>query len=84
MCQDKRVNIALETNKMIISTEGANGWFKEPVRIVYTGEPIEFDIQPEFMKAMLKNNLEATIGDSLKFEGDNYIHVVNLMEPKAK
>jgi DNA polymerase III sliding clamp (beta) subunit (PCNA family) len=84
MCQDKRVCISLTKNKLTVSTEGVNGWFEESVRIVYTGEELDFDIQPEFLKSMIKSNRKAVVGNTLKFEGEDYVHVVNLMEPKEK
>jgi DNA polymerase III sliding clamp (beta) subunit (PCNA family) len=85
MGDGERVTIVLDKNELIVATEKDVGWFEESVDVKYTGAPVEFDIQPEFMKSILKFKGTAVIGETaLKFENEQFIHVVKILTPKAK
>jgi DNA polymerase III sliding clamp (beta) subunit (PCNA family) len=85
MGDGERVTIILDQNELLVTTENEAGWFEETIDIAYTGEPVEFDIQPEFMKSILKMNGTTTIGEnSIRFDSDNFVHVVKIMAPKPK
>lgn len=81
----ERVTIILEGNDLIVTTENDAGWFEEGIDTKYKGKPVEFDIQPDFMKSIMKFNGTAVIGErALRFDSENFVHVVKLLMPKAK
>jgi DNA polymerase III sliding clamp (beta) subunit (PCNA family) len=85
MGDGERVSLILDNNELIVTTENESGWFEESIDIAYKGDAIEFDIQPEFMKAILKLNGVVTIGDgAIRFDSENFIHVVKILAPKPK
>ena len=85
MSDGDRVGIILENDSLVVATEKSSGWFEEDCSAEYKGDVVEFDIQPEFMKSILKITNKATLGEHvLKFEGADFVHVVWLMEPKNK
>lgn len=80
-----RVSIILEKDLLIVCTENQAGWFEESVETKYAGTDAEFEIQPEFIKSILKHKGTATVGEKvLKFESDDFQHVVQLLVPKKK
>lgn len=83
--EEAYVTISIEENKLTVSAEGLNGWFKEESRISYAGEATEFDIAPEFMKSIMKINDTAIVGEKLlKFEGEDFVHVVARIKKQEK
>jgi len=65
---------------LIVGGRGAAGWIKEKVRIDYDGKDVRFKARPGFLMETLDLLDEAIIGKSkLKLEGENFIHVVNLL-----
>jgi len=86
LSDDERIGIFVEDGNLTIYTENESGWYEsEPVACGYEGNSLEFDIQPDFMKVILKFDGTAIIGDHiLKFESDNFVHGVQLMSPRVK
>lgn len=81
----ERVSLVLESGELVVCTENESGWFEESVDIKYDGEPAEFGIQPEFLKAIMKFKGEASISDKmLRFDSGNFVHVCQILAPKAK
>ena len=85
MSNGERVTLILETKELIVTSENENGWFEESIECDCKCEPIEFDIQPEFMNSLLSFKGEITIGNGrLFFQNDEFIHVVKLLKPKER
>lgn len=84
MCNDQRVKVKIEKNKLTVATESDNGWFKEQTRIKYEGASNEFYMHPKFMRDTLKLNQKAVIGAALKFTNDSFQHVVRLIPTDEK
>ena len=81
----ERVTIIFDKDELIVSTENENGWFEESTEIKYKGSPLEFDIQPEFMKSILKHEGTIMVDERvLLFENDDFLHSVQLLTPKGK
>lgn len=81
----ERVSLILEDGELFVATENESGWFEETCDVDYDSKPAEFDIQPEFMKNILKFKGTSTITDKmLRFDSDNFVHVVKLLIPKKK
>ena len=79
LCEDERAIITIDEGVLTLQSENKMGWFEEKVRIKYTGETIDFGIQPAFLKSILSITNKAIIGKMMKFEGDSFIHVVSLL-----
>ena len=79
----KTVIMTLSENQITISSENeAVGWFKESFRIKYTGKAIQFGINSEFLKEILRHCNEAVIKKSktcLLFKGDDFVYTVGLV-----
>lgn len=79
-----RASIIVADNKLTVKTENMSGWFEEVVRVKFD-DSLEFEIQPDFMKSIIKINNTAIIGKNLmKFEGDSFQHVVSFNTKKSK
>lgn len=81
----ERVSIILEEDFITVCTENQAGWFEESIEAKYKGKDAEFEIQPEFIKSILKHKGKAKINEKvLMFESDLFKHVVQLLTPKKK
>lgn len=81
----ERVSLILDNNELVVAAESEAGWFEEPIAIEYKGKAVEFDIQPDFMKSIIKFKGKAVISEkALRFDADDFIHVAQIMTPKAK
>jgi DNA polymerase III sliding clamp (beta) subunit (PCNA family) len=81
LSSDERVTISLEEKLLTVSSENVTGWFEESVEVDYEGEDVEFEIQPEFMGAILKYNEKAQVGNkTLLFTNKDFSHAVQLMK----
>lgn len=77
---DERVRVGIAEGKLTIKGEGDAGKFEESSRVRYSGEPTHFYIAPQFLASVLELTDEAVVGvDRLKFEGNDFIHVVSLL-----
>lgn len=66
-------------------SQGEYGWVEEKVRINYNGDPIAFSTNPIFLKDIVTLTRKCTVGNNkMKFEGDNWVHVLALSEGKGE
>lgn len=80
-----KVNVYLENKRLIISTEGSQGWFEEESAVNYGGNEVEFDINPSFLSTMLKLNSTITIAPGrLLFDAQEFVHIVKTYVPKKR
>jgi DNA polymerase III sliding clamp (beta) subunit (PCNA family) len=83
MSDGMRVSIILEEDFLTVCTENESGWFEESIEAKYKGADVEFEIQPIFIKEILKYKGTAFINEkTLCFESDNFKHVVQLLKKK--
>lgn len=76
---DENVTITLGNNKMKVKGQNSTGWFEEECNVRYKDQPISFIINPSFLKEILSHVQTCTLGkDRMKFEGDDWEHVVSL------
>ena len=74
------ISIAVEDRVMLIKGEGDYGWLEEPANCKYKGEKIEFQVDPSFLKDILKDLRQCIVGEgTLLFEGENFKHIVSLV-----
>lgn len=77
---DEEVKIKVDGKKMTIRGEGEYGWFEEVAPCGYGGDPVEFIVGPKFLYDVLDHLQHCIVGEnSLKFQGDNFEHVVCLI-----
>lgn len=80
---DQKVKISFSKTGMLVRGEGPNGWAEKSIRMKYTGQPIEFETHPTFLKEMIGIAKKVIVGpDSLKIEGEGIAHIVSLDEPE--
>lgn len=85
LSDEDRISLILEPGNIVVMSENGSGWFEEEIEAKYEGEPVEFDIQPEFMRRILKFKGCTVIGERvLRFDSDSFVHVVKLLTPKPK
>jgi DNA polymerase III sliding clamp (beta) subunit (PCNA family) len=78
--QDSQVEVTVKDGTMMIHGKGEGGWFKEKSKVEYKGKEVKFTVNPDFLSQMLDILDEATVGEnSLKLEGEGFVHVVSLM-----
>lgn len=74
------VSIAVEDRTMTIKGEGDYGWLQETANCRYKGGKIEFQVDPSFLRDILKDLRKCIVGDgTLLFEGENFKHIVSLV-----
>lgn len=77
--KDSMITITIDGSMIKIKSQNDAGWFKETTKIKYDGDPITFNVNPEFLEVMLSKTTMCLIGsDRIKFEGDNWYHIVAL------
>ena len=78
--QDCILQVSFTPGKLTVKSQNANGWYREQVAMKYSGEPLSFNVNPEFLKEMLPLLDHVMIGaKSLLMEGENFVHLVTLM-----
>lgn len=76
---EQSVSVSIGKTGLTVKGKGPYGWAEQTIRMRYTGNPINFDSHPSFLKEMTKLASKVTVGEnSLKVEGEGFIHVVSL------
>lgn len=76
---DKVVNISITENKIVLKASKDTGWFREWKKIKYTGEPLRFDVNPQFLQQMLEKTRKVEICENrMKLETGEASFVVSL------
>lgn len=80
--KDKMVSIHIKGKKLIISSKSSEGWSKDIVICQKYDGNINMEINPIFLKDILKETKECQIcqepTDSMRFQGDNWKHVLSI------
>lgn len=77
-----KVNIKLAENWFMVRTANSVGWFEEKVRTRYKGEPLEFIVNPNFLRDILDKLTAMTITErTLHFSTDEFVHVCVYSKP---
>ena len=74
------VEFHLSKDKMLCRGESDRGWIEESVDIEYDGPELSLIADPHMISQILKHVNVATVGDRMLFEGDNFKHVISLMD----
>jgi DNA polymerase III sliding clamp (beta) subunit (PCNA family) len=76
---DEEVTIQLGDNKMVVSSQGDAGHYKETIKVDYSDSPVTFLLNPGLLKDILQHTKEAELASNrLKFAGANWEHVIAL------
>lgn len=75
--QDTFVTITMGKNKLFCKGQGAIGEVEDEHRLMYKGEEITFQINPQFLKEILPKLQTVTVGDkALLFSGPDFKHAI--------
>lgn len=75
------VQITLERNKLTVHGKNDTGWYDEMLRVRYKGEVLSFFINPSFLSKILASTNNCLLGDRvIKFQGENWLHIIALVE----
>ena len=80
---DNSITININNRGILtVKGEGDYGWFEETCRCVFKGNETQFSLHPSHLQSILKSTRKAIIGeDKIKFNTDNFVHVVALEVP---
>lgn len=80
-----RVHIFLSEGWIVVRGESEAGWLEEKSRIRYKGPEIDFEVSSQFLRSILSHSGEMqTCQGSLKFEGENFSHVMAILEGRPQ
>lgn len=70
---DESVTITLENNRLKVESKSDSSRFEEEMNFKHDGDLITFDITPSFLKDIVLETSNCTVGkDRLKFEGEDW------------
>ena len=75
--------VKIQDGELSIKGEGQIGWAEESREVDWKGDPLLFQINSKFLAEISKHHTVAEVDKDktrLKFTGDNFIHVIALME----
>jgi DNA polymerase III sliding clamp (beta) subunit (PCNA family) len=77
---DSLITVTLGHKRMKVIAENDAGWFEEEINVKYSAEdPIEFRVNPSFLKESLDKGEGCEIGkDKIRFKGPNWEHIIAL------
>lgn len=75
------VRLSFREGKLIVESEGVVGHFKEEVDVKYKGKEVSFLINPSYLQDICKKTgyLQVVEDSMVKFENDNWVHVISLV-----
>lgn len=74
------VTLAIGKNKVDITSQDQSGWFQESLRLRYTGEPIKFTTNVQFLLALLSQSPSCVYGEGrIQFAGEKWTHLISTM-----
>ena len=77
--------VELSPGVLILTGEGATGWYKERKKIAYDGPPIKFLIAPKLLVEITKKRNDCTIAPGrLRIDGGKFVFVTSLGDPETK
>ena len=76
---DSLVDVIIKDKRVLVQSKNQSGWSEEECPIRYTGNPIEFSINPQFLQDMLPKIKACSIDNTkMQFKGDGWEHIVAL------
>lgn len=77
------VYIEIDANKMTVSAKADTGWFEETLNFKYSGEGINFAINPTLLEDIMKETQEGTLGKGkILFQGEGWQYMSLLKDAK--
>lgn len=71
--------ISFEKGKLKVRGQGPTGWLEEELDIKYKGKKVTISVNPHFLQAILPKVTECVLAEgSMKFEGEDWVHLVAL------
>jgi len=80
---EKSVTIRIDDKGILVSTEKERGWAEAEVDFEYSGDPIEFLINPIFLDEILRYVTSMKVGSSVGlFKTENFSHLIQFFGGK--
>jgi len=83
---EPNVRIKLKPGLLIVESRKDSGWYRERKKIRYTGDEMEFDVNPKFLIEILQRTFKIQVSKShrIKLEADGVEFVVALVKSADK
>ena len=76
---DSTVSISITKGLLELLSRKDSGWYKETKRVKWSGRPLKFEVNPQFLKEVLeKSNRVEIDGDLLRIQAGDAVFVVCL------
>ncbi len=73
---NNQVTVKLDSGKLYIEGKGPSGWYREQRKIKYTGETLEFRIEPRLLLEISKRSEECVIGEGkIKVDAGRFVYI---------
>ena len=73
--------IEISENRLTCRSENHHGWIQEEMEMKYNGKKIQIQVHPVWLYQILRRSRKIIVGERhLLFEGDNFKHVMVLLE----
>lgn len=81
--QDRSIDIKLTDGQIECKGQSSVlGYVKEKQEIDYSGDEVNIQVHPALLADILKHSSKLLLGERLKFETDNFEHVIVLFDPE--
>ena len=72
----KYVSVTTEGNKFTVESSSERGWFKEEIETEFENTSVSFNINPNFLKSILKlSDTCKLIDNMIEFKGENWVYI---------
>jgi hypothetical protein len=79
---EENVDILIQNNRLTVEAKSDTGWFKEEINFKHP-ETLLFSITPYLLVNILEETKECQMtGDKIKFQGEDWVYVSRLRNPK--
>lgn len=77
--EDENINVEIKKKITWVKSRSDNGWYRKKI-IAKSKKEISFEINPFFLKDILKSSRDCIISDEglMKFDRDNWSYVINI------
>jgi hypothetical protein len=73
------IKVDLKEGAMMLSAEGATGWFQQRFKVSYKGKALSFHAPPKLMRLFATNYTEGVLSDRvLRVETDEFVYLTSL------
>jgi hypothetical protein len=79
------IEVALLSDRVTVTGRGPSGWFSEPKKIKYMGQPLSFTIAPQILSEIVRSSHKCIVSSNrLKVDGGRWQYVAYLTPQETK